>query len=107
VRIDENDKDGRRKTDIFVARFDAAVDVHFFDELWREVEADDPPAERSRWVKLLLVRAGEVLAQADGAAPKASRLRLRARIAAQGVLAGYTARNDLLRPYLERAVDAI
>ena len=53
VRIDENDKDAHRKADSFVARFDAAGDAHFFDELWREGDAADPHAERSRWVRTL------------------------------------------------------
>ncbi len=101
-RIDDRDKDGARKAQVFLTRFDTWVDRAFFDDLWREVESDDPIIERGRWVReRLLAHADTLLHEADAAAPKASRRRLRARVAAERVLHGFARRNEHLAPYFD------
>jgi CRISPR system Cascade subunit CasA len=110
-RVDERDEGATRKAQPFLDRLDAAVDVNFFPALWREVEAAEAGeeaarAERARWVRDLLGTAANLLDAADEAAPKATRRRLRARVAAQGILNGMPRRNPELAPYLMEAARA-
>jgi CRISPR system Cascade subunit CasA len=110
-RVDERDKDGLRKAQPFLDRFDAAVDRGFFEDLRREAEtADDHAAhvERTDWTKGLLAQAETLLCHADHAAPKATRRRLRARVRAQGAMKGLPFHNPVLRPYfIAEVADAV
>lgn len=106
-KIDERDKDANRKAQRFLDRLDDGIDREFFAELGREVEAGEIDPESGEavlrdWVHHLLRRAEAVLADADKSAPKASRRRLRARVASQVVLHGFARRNQELQPYLLR-----
>ena len=100
-RVDERDEAAARKAKPFLDRLDAA----FFPALWREAEAAEAGeeaahAERASWVRDLLRIVADLLDEADAAAPKATRRRLRARVAAQGLLRGIPSKNQHLAPYL-------
>lgn len=104
--IDPRDEGAKRKAQPFLERFDTEVDRDFFPALWREFDLDGPEerlTERGAWVRKLLDRARTVLALAEAAAPKASRLRYRAKVRGRSALAGAAWRNDILRRHLEEA----
>jgi CRISPR system Cascade subunit CasA len=103
-KIDFRDKDTERKAEIFLKRFDSVVDISFFEDLWREIEHEDPAArdrERAAWVKSLLTRAAAQLRDAEGAASRASHRGFRARVRAADRLWGAARHNDHLKPYFE------
>ena len=106
--VDTRDEGAKRKAQRFLDRFEVLVDRGFFPALWREFDEDDPEArdaERRAWVRGLLGQARAVLDAADGAAPKASRLRHRARVRARTALFGAAYRNDKLARYLTEPRD--
>lgn len=87
----------------FLARFERAVDLTFFDALGDEMAADDQDqrtTRRASWVQGLLRQADALLTEADQAAAKASHRRYRARVAARAALHGGARRNENLRGYL-------
>lgn len=91
AEIDFRDKDANRKADVFLRRFDAAVDATFFDDLRREVEQPDIDAERQEriaWIRQLRTHAARLLREAESAAPHASRRRWRAGVRAADLLHG-------------------
>lgn len=96
----------------FLDIFDLDVDRSFFENLWAEMEQDEQTgreAARTEWVCRLLAKAGEILDQADKAAPKATHRRWRARERARAMLRERARamlncakwRSDKLRRYLE------
>jgi len=90
-QVDTKNDAAGRKARPFVERFEREVDLEFFEALWREAELDDPEArgaERGLWVRSLLRQAEVLLREADSAAAKASRRRLRARVGAEAALRG-------------------
>ncbi len=101
-KIDFRDKDSTRKAEVFLKRFDAAVDRTFFDDLWRETEHDDPDArigERGVWVRTLLAHAKALLDDAGSAAARASRRRYRASVRAADRLSAAARFNEHLKPF--------
>jgi CRISPR system Cascade subunit CasA len=102
-RIDLRHDASSRKAERFLARFDRHVDGTFFDDLWTELEQDTEEARhacRSAWVQGLLAVAGQLVIEADTAAPKSAHRRYRARVRALDELHGAARRNQHLRPYL-------
>jgi CRISPR system Cascade subunit CasA len=90
-KVDSQNKAALGKAEVFLARLERAVDQTFFEDLWREVDADDAEAGyacRAAWVQRLLNLAEGILEEADGAASKAVRRRYRARVRARSALHG-------------------
>ena len=91
-KVDSRNKSAAsKKAEPFLARFERDVDLTFFEDLWREVEADDPEVARARrveWVSFLLHLAEAITDEADRAAAKATRRRYRARVRARAALHG-------------------
>lgn len=100
-QIDYNDKGAEARTRDYLARFDRAVDVTFFEDLWAEFEEDaDLDAIRSAWV-LRLVRdvAWPLVVEADAAMSKAVGRRWKALVRAEAVFRAGTrnTKTDLLQ----------
>lgn len=102
AKVDPGNDAASRKAKPFVARFEREVDLTFFEALWQEAEQDGTDArlaERARWLHALLRTADALLDEADHAAAKASRRRLRARVNADGVLHGSVRKHPRLGGY--------
>ncbi len=102
-KIDFRDKDSNRKAEVFLMRFDAAVDLTFFDDLWREIDADDANTRtriRSAWVQDLMKQARSLLHDAEFSAAHSSRRRFRASVRAADRLGSAARFNEHLKPYL-------
>jgi CRISPR system Cascade subunit CasA len=105
-KIDFGDKDSNRKAEVFLKRFDAIVDLTFFDDLWREADHEQSAArgqERNEWVRGLLRHAEALLHEAEYAAARASRRRFRASVRASDKLHAAARFNQLLKPHLEKS----
>jgi CRISPR system Cascade subunit CasA len=105
-KIDFRDKDSNRKAEVFLRRFDAIVDLTFFDDLWLETDQDEKDArdrERADWVRGLLVHAKSLLHDAQFSAARASRRRFRASVRATDKLGAAARFNEHLKPYLSEA----
>ena len=76
----------KSKANRFAKPFEQREDARFFDDLTREVEADDEqrPAERVQWLVGLAQRAEQVLTDAFAAGPRSGMQRYKARTAALG-----------------------
>ncbi len=70
------------KASEFSRPFEKAEDARFFDDLNQEIEADDPAAQRLRWMTELAERAESVLQSAFARGPRSGIQRYRARAAA-------------------------
>jgi len=70
------------KASKFSRPFEQDEDARFFDDLNEEVEADDPAAQRLRWLEGLVGRAGAVLHAAFDAGPRSAMQRYRAQAGA-------------------------
>jgi CRISPR system Cascade subunit CasA len=102
-KIDFRDKDSNRKAEVFLRRFDTLVDQTFFDDLWRETDADNLDAskhERAEWVRGLLRHAEDLLSEAERSAARASRRRYRSTVRAADKLSSGAHFNEHLKPYL-------
>jgi CRISPR system Cascade subunit CasA len=106
--VDTRSEGAKRKAQPFLDRFDAGADRDFFPALWREFDLDDAKArhlERRTWVVGLLAAARAILTEAESTAPKATRLRYRARVRGHTALTGAAWRNEKISPYLKEAQD--
>jgi CRISPR system Cascade subunit CasA len=105
AKVDFRDKDSLRKAETFLKRFDAAVDLDFFEALWAEMEAEDPPAQRQQrcqWVEKLLTTAELLLNTAESAAARSSHRRYRAVVRARDRLRQAARSNQMIQPYLSQ-----
>lgn len=82
----------KARADVICSRFERAEDARFFDDLNREIEAEDGNAERLAWLIGLAERAEAVLRSAFSLGPQCGERRYRARSRAlsyfHGVLRG-------------------
>ena len=105
-KVDSDNTAAGNKAKPFLGRFERAVDLTFFEDLWAEVDRDGQDARdaaRNAWVRGLLALAERLLAEADGAASKATSRRYRARVAAQSALRGTIRRNECLRDHMPQS----
>lgn len=102
-KINPRDKDSQRKAELFLKRFDVAVDKDFFPDLWTEMDEEDADRRyqlRGVWVRKLQVLAERLLEQAENEAARSSRRRFRAVVRARDRLSSATRFNDKIGPYL-------
>ena len=102
-KIDPRDKDSQRKAELFLKRFDVAVDRDFFPDLWTEMDEEDADRRyqlRGVWVRKLQVLAERLLEQAEHEAARSSRRRFRAAVRARDRLSSAARFNDKIGPYL-------
>lgn len=78
-KIDFDRRTAKQQTDPFVQAFERDEDARFFDDLNCEIDADDPHAERLRWLIGLAGRAEAVLRSAFTIGPQCGERRYRAR----------------------------
>ncbi len=88
----------REKAYPYLRRFDATVDIHFFNALQKRFEAteDDRPVLRRAFARLLIDRAGALLREAVESVPCAGISRYRARARATSAFWGMLWRSDIL-----------
>ena len=88
----------REKAYPYLRRFDATVDVHFFEALQHRFEAaeEDLPAARREFLGLLVNRAKSLLGEAVATLPCASIQRYRARTRAMSAFWGSLWRSDVI-----------
>jgi CRISPR system Cascade subunit CasA len=104
-KIDPRDKDSQRKAELFLKRFDVAVDRDFFPDLWIEMDEDDADKRdqlRGVWVRKLRALAERLLEQAEHEAARSSRRHFRAVVRAQDRLSSAARFNDKISPYLSK-----
>ena len=78
-KIDFDRRTAKQQVEPFVRSFEQAEDARFFDDLNREIEADDANTERLEWLVGLAARAEEVLRSAFSIGPQCGERRYRAR----------------------------
>lgn len=78
-KIDFDRRTAKQQIEPFVQAFERDEDAHFFDDLNREIESDDPHAERLAWLLGLAGRAEAVLRRAFAIGPQCGERRYRAR----------------------------
>ncbi len=78
-KIDFERRTAKQQIEPFVQSFERAEDARFFDDLNREIEADDANAERLTWLIGLAGRAETVLRAAFAIGPQCGERRYRAR----------------------------
>lgn len=78
-KIDFDRRTAKQQIEPFVRAFERAEDARFFDDLSREIEADDANAERLQWLIGLSKRAKNVLRSAFAVGPQCGERRYRAR----------------------------
>jgi len=103
TKVDFRDKDSLRKAEPFLKRFDALVDLGFFDALWSEMDEDAVDARRQRrcdWVAGLFREARLLLDLAEHAAARSSHRGIRAAVRAEDRLRQAARFNDKIQPYL-------
>nr|WP_171070161.1 type I-E CRISPR-associated protein Cse1/CasA [Methylobacterium terricola] len=85
--VDYQDKGANARARDLLTRFDRAVDVSFFEDLWAEFEPEaDPEAVRKAWVQRLVREvARHLLKEADAGLSKAVGRRWRALVRAEAV----------------------
>ncbi|MFJ5486507.1 hypothetical protein ACIKTA_02140 [Hansschlegelia beijingensis] len=108
--VDSKDRGAERRAKAFLARFDRAVDLTFFPDLWAEFEVDGEDAraaKRSDWVAALVMKTARgLLDDADRGASKAVARRYRARARADAVFWDAARKNPRIGPHLpERSRD--
>lgn len=88
----------REKAYPYLRRFDATIDVHFFEALQHRFEAAevDRPAARREFLSLLMNRAKTLLGEAVDTVPCASIQRYRARTRAMSAFWGSLWRSDVI-----------
>lgn len=102
-KVDARDKDSQRKAELFLKRFDVAVDKDFFADLWTEIDDDDSDRRhqlRGAWVRKLKALAERLLEQAEHEAARSSRRGFRAVVRARDRLSRAARFNDKISPYL-------
>lgn len=82
VAANEASPGNKNKANDFARPFEQAEDARFFDDLNDEIEAEDAPAQRLRWLLGLVDRADTVLQRVFDAGPRSGIQRYRARSAA-------------------------
>jgi len=78
-KIDFDRRTAKQQIEPFVKAFERSEDARFFDDLNREIESDDPTAERLGWLIGLAERAEAVLRSAFAIGPQCGERRYRAR----------------------------
>lgn len=78
-KIDFERRTAKQQIEPYVQGFERTEDARFFDDLNREIEADDPHAERLAWLLGLADRAEQVLRGAFAIGPQCGERRYRAR----------------------------
>ena len=78
-KIDFDRRTAKQQIEPFVRAFEHAEDARFFDDLNREIEAEDPNVERMDWLTGLASRAEVVLRSAFVIGPQCGERRYRAR----------------------------
>lgn len=78
-KIDFERRTAKQQLEPFVQAFERDEDARFFDDLNREIDADDPHAERLGWLIGLAGRAEAVLRSAFAIGPQCGERRYRAR----------------------------
>jgi CRISPR system Cascade subunit CasA len=78
-KIDFDRRTAKAQVEPFLQAFERAEDARFFDDLNREIEAEDPHAERLEWMIGLSRRAEAVLRNAFVIGPQCGERRYRAR----------------------------
>ncbi|KAA3652186.1 MAG: type I-E CRISPR-associated protein Cse1/CasA [Proteobacteria bacterium] len=78
-KIDFERRTAKQQIEPFIQAFERSEDARFFDDLNREIEADDPVAERLAWQVGLAERAEAVLRSAFAIGPQCGERRYRAR----------------------------
>lgn len=78
-KIDFDRRTAKQQVEPFVQSFERTEDARFFDDLNREIEADDPHVERLTWLIGLAGRAEQVLRDAFAIGPQCGERRYRAR----------------------------
>lgn len=78
-KIDFDRRTAKQQIEPFVQAFEREEDARFFDDLNREIDADDPHAERLTWLIGLAGRAEAVLRSAFAIGPQCGERRYRAR----------------------------
>ena len=84
------DPSSTRRADARVNGFEFAVDADFFERLWEELPAGEGTAAaagvRAVWLRDLLERAREILAEVEAGSPRSNVRSYRARARAEGLL---------------------
>lgn len=85
------DPSSAARAEPFLETFEQEVDGDFFEQLFREVEAEDDPARvavRATWLAELRHRARVILAQAEAGSPVSAVRQYRARVRAESAFDG-------------------
>jgi len=78
-KVDFDRRTTKQQIEPFLRAFEQAEDARFFDDLNREIEADDAITERLEWLIGLVARAKKVLRNAFSIGPQCGERRYRAR----------------------------
>lgn len=96
----------KNKAGKFASAFEQGEDQRFFDDLGKEIEADDRDGEHDQWLLAIVDRAAAVLEQAFVAGPRSAERVYRARGAAlsrfHGFLRSEKAPNRIARVLKDR-----
>ncbi len=93
----------------FMAAYERAVDLDFFEKLWIEADEDDAEIKdktRADWVRGLSDIARKCLEHAESALPKVSHRHWKTTVRAQDVFESYLRANKKLKRYFEKVKES-